>query len=80
MTHSDDEGLVLPPKLAPKQVVIVPIPAKKNDVEGAAALDEALERVKAKLKAQAIRFVVDDRDYIRIGAKVSLEHVLCKLR
>jgi prolyl-tRNA synthetase len=75
MTHSDDEGLVLPPKVAPKQVVIVPIPAKKNDVEGAAALEEALKRLKAQLKAQAIRFVIDDRDYIRSGAKVNTNHI-----
>jgi len=69
MTHSDDAGLVLPPKVAPVQVVIVPIPPKKNDVEGKAAMDEALDKLSADLKAAGIRVKVDDRDYIRNGAK-----------
>ena len=36
MTHSDDEGLVLPPKLAPTQVVIVPIPTPQAEINEAA--------------------------------------------
>lgn len=69
MTHSDDAGLVLPPKVAPVQVVIVPIPAKKNDEEGKAKLEAALDDLVAGLKAKGIRVKVDDRDYIRNGAK-----------
>ena len=69
MTHSDDNGLVLPPRVAPIQVVIVPIPPKKNDEESKVAMDKALDNLIAKLKAQGIRTKVDDRDYVRNGAK-----------
>jgi len=53
MTHSDDEGLVLPPRLAPIQVVIVPIP--KPDP----AIMEVADRLAAELKAKGIRIKVD---------------------
>jgi len=69
MTHSDDEGLVLPPRVAPIQVVIVPIASKKNDEEGKAAMNEALDNLVAGLKAEGIRVKVDDRDFMRNGAK-----------
>jgi len=69
MTHSDDSGLVLPPKIAPKQVVIVPIPAKKNDEEGKKKLQDSLDNLVSDLKSRNIRVKVDDRDYIRNGAK-----------
>jgi len=69
MTHSDDAGLVLPPKVAPVQVVVVPIPAKKNDEEGRAALEAALDKLTDDLKSSGIRVKVDDRDYVRNGAK-----------
>ena len=69
MTHSDDSGLVLPPKVAPTQVVIVPIQPKKNDVEGKAAMEAALDNLCADLKAAGLRVKVDDRDYVRNGAK-----------
>jgi prolyl-tRNA synthetase len=48
MTHSDDDGLVLPPKLAPIQVVLIPIP-KANGV-----ITEVVERIQAELKAKGI--------------------------
>jgi len=65
MAHSDDDGLVLPPKLAPIQVVIVPI-AKKDD-ERRAVLERA-EAVRAEL---AVRHTVklDDRDQYSPGWK-----------
>jgi len=69
MTHSDDSGLVLPPRIAPKQVVIVPIPPKKNDEEGKKKLEEALNTLVSGLKSKNIRVKVDDRDYVRNGAK-----------
>ena len=69
MTHSDDAGLVLPPKVAPTQVIIVPIQPKKNDLEGKAAMDEALAKLTAELKTEGLRVKVDDRDYVRNGAK-----------
>ncbi|MES2654442.1 MAG: proline--tRNA ligase [Bacteroidota bacterium] len=67
MSHSDDEGLVLPPKLAPIQVVIVPITGKKED-EKALVLDKANEYFKA-LKAKGILVKLDDRDNISPGYK-----------
>lgn len=69
MTHSDDNGLVLPPPVAPVQVVIVPIPPKKNDEEGKVAMNKALDDMVDSLKAQGIRVKVDDRDFVRNGAK-----------
>jgi prolyl-tRNA synthetase len=69
MTHSDDAGLVLPPKVAPVQVVVVPIAPKKNDEEGQKAMNEALDELVAELKGQGLKVKVDDRDYIRNGAK-----------
>jgi prolyl-tRNA synthetase len=69
MMHSDDAGLVLPPRVAPTQVVIVPIPAKKNDEEGKAAMATALDKLVADLKSKGLRVKVDDRDYMRNGAK-----------
>ena len=69
MTHSDDAGLVLPPRIAPVQVVIVPIPPKKNDNEAKEAMDKAIDTMAADLKAKGIRVKVDDRDFVRSGAK-----------
>jgi prolyl-tRNA synthetase len=66
MTHSDDNGLVLPPKLAPIHVVVVPI--FKNDAEKAKVLEEA-GRVFAELKAQGLAVELDDREGIMPGAK-----------
>ncbi len=65
MTHSDDNGLVIPPKLAPLQVVIVPI--WRTDEEKSLVL-EKLEKVTAGWKTQ-IRFKIDDRDNYRPGWK-----------
>ena len=56
MVHGDERGLVLPPKVAPIQVVILPIAAHKEGV-----LDKAYE-LKARLEAAGIRVKVDDRD------------------
>lgn len=69
MTHSDDNGLVLPPRVAPIQVVVVPIEPKKNDVEGRKAMNKALDDLVESLKAKGLRVKVDDRDYLRNGAK-----------
>jgi prolyl-tRNA synthetase len=66
MTHSDDTGLVLPPRLAPIQVVIVPI-AKK--AENAERMDAAIDTLVERLKHAGVRVKVDDRDSIRPGAK-----------
>lgn len=61
MTHSDDNGLVLPPKLAPIQVAIVPIYGKAGADE--ARVKEAGTRLAAELKANGISVVFDTRDY-----------------
>ena len=66
MTHSDDNGLVLPPKLAPIHVVVVPI--FKNDAEKSLVLAEAA-KVVAELKSQGLAVKLDDRDGIMPGAK-----------
>jgi prolyl-tRNA synthetase len=69
MTHSDDAGLILPPRIAPVQVVIVPIPPKKNDVEASQLLDTAVATLVAALKAAGVRVKLDSRDHVRSGAK-----------
>jgi len=66
MTHGDDQGLILPPRLAPIQAVIVPI--FKSDPETAAVM-ETVTRVQAELKAAGIRVKVDDRTEVTPGFK-----------
>jgi prolyl-tRNA synthetase len=66
MTHSDDEGLVLPPKIAPIQVVIVPI--YKGD-EQKAMIDEKMFALVATLKQAGIRVKYDNSDNQRPGWK-----------
>nr|MDD6336298.1 proline--tRNA ligase [bacterium] len=57
MVHGDDRGLVLPPRVAPIQAVILPIAAHKGGVL------EAAEGIRAQLADAGIRVQVDDRDY-----------------
>ncbi len=66
MTHSDDHGLVLPPKLAPFQVVIVPI--FRND-EQLAAISEKVDEIVIALKAKGISVKYDNRDTYKPGWK-----------
>jgi len=66
MVHGDDKGLVLPPRLAPTQVVIVPI--FKNDEEKA-SVTESVRRVHDELVAANIRVKVDGRDGVTPGFK-----------
>ena len=66
MAHGDDNGLVLPPALAPIQVVMVPI--HKTDEERAAIL-EKMASLKAALEAEGHTVKVDDRDTLRPGFK-----------
>jgi len=70
MTHSDDKGLVLPPKLAPFQVVIVPI--YKNEQEYAQVC-ELGRKIKADLEKSGITVKLDDRDTHKPGFKFA-EH------
>ncbi len=66
MTHGDDAGLVMPPRLAPIQTVIVPI--YRQDDERSAVL-EAVGQITAELTAAGIRVKVDDRDNLTPGYK-----------
>ena len=66
MTHGDDQGLVLPPRLAPIQVVIVPI-YKNADEKG--KVMEAADRVWKELKDAGIRLKLDDREEVTPGFK-----------
>ena len=66
MAHSDDDGLVLPPKIAPIQVVIVPI---YKGEEQKAKIDEHAHRLVQELKAMGITVKYDDNDNTRPGWK-----------
>jgi len=66
MVHGDDQGLILPPRLAPIQAVIVPI--YKNDTEKGKVMEVA-ERVFKELKTAGIRIKMDDRDNVSSGFK-----------
>ncbi len=67
MAHSDDEGLVLPPKIAPLQVVIVPIFNK--DVEAQARINNYANDLVATLRKQGIRVKFDNDENARPGWK-----------
>ncbi len=72
MTHSDDKGLVLPPPVAPTQIVVVPIPDTKNTLNTPEGQDGVLlkaEEIVKELKSKGIRVKLDDRDQMRPGAK-----------
>ena len=66
MAHSDNNGLVLPPKLAPIQVVLVPI--YKGD-DQLADMRGRLNRIADELRAKGLSVKVDDRDNVRSGFK-----------
>jgi prolyl-tRNA synthetase len=66
MVHGDDQGLILPPRLAPHQVVMVPI--YKTDDEKTTVL-EAARKIKAELIASNIRVILDEREGTSPGFK-----------
>lgn len=66
MTHSDDQGLVLPPKLAPYQVVIVPIFKNEEQLD---QITEVVNNVVKDLRAEGVSVKYDNRDTMRPGAK-----------
>ncbi|MCD8407991.1 proline--tRNA ligase [Tenacibaculum dicentrarchi] len=66
MTHSDDAGLVLPPKLAPIQVVIVPIYKGDDQLE---AISEKVNVIVKELRKKGVSVKFDTRDTYRPGAK-----------
>ncbi|WP_369047731.1 proline--tRNA ligase [Tenacibaculum sp. UWU-22] len=66
MTHSDDFGLVLPPKLAPIQVVIVPIYKGEEQLQ---AISKEVNNLVVALQGKGVSVKYDDRDTLRPGAK-----------
>lgn len=66
MAHSDDQGLILPPRIAPHQVVIVPI---YKGEEQKAKIDEKVKELIAQLKKAGVRVKYDDSDNNRPGWK-----------
>jgi len=66
MTHGDDAGLIVPPRLAPIQTVIVPI--YRNDEERSATVTKAHD-VASRLEDGGVRTKVDDRDHLNPGSK-----------
>ncbi|HIC31283.1 MAG TPA: proline--tRNA ligase [Flavobacteriaceae bacterium] len=66
MTHSDDKGLVLPPNLAPNQVVIVPIYKNEEQLE---AIAKVVNDIMKDLRSKNITVKFDNRDTLRPGAK-----------
>ena len=66
MTHSDDLGLVLPPKLAPIQVAIVPIYKTAEQLE---EIRQVVDKIQAELKAKGISVKFDDDDKTKPGWK-----------
>lgn len=68
MTHGDDRGLIMPPRLAPHQVVVVPI-FRRNDDESRSRVLGAVEALAAELRAAGVRVRVDDREGMSPGWK-----------
>ena len=66
MTHSDDKGLVLPPNLAPNQVVIVPIYRNEEQLE---EISKVANKITADLRAIGVSVKFDNRTTFRPGAK-----------
>jgi prolyl-tRNA synthetase len=66
MVHGDDQGLIMPPRLAPHQVVIVPI--YKNDAEQGPVM-EAVEQTRRALTQAGLRVKLDDREGLTPGFK-----------
>ena len=68
MAHSDNNGLLIPPKLAPIQVVMIPIYKGEEELK---AILEKMDQMAAELKQRGISVKIDDRDNVRSGFKFS---------
>lgn len=66
MTHGDDKGLILPPKIAPYQMVIIPI---WRNGEQKAFLTERISKIRQQLESEHIRYLVDDNEQTSAGWK-----------
>lgn len=69
MVHSDDVGLVLPPRIAPLQAVLIPIIESKMTPEAKQAQAQACATIMASLKETKVRAHIDDRDNYNPGWK-----------
>ena len=72
MTHSDDKGLVLPPKLAPNQVIFIPI---YKNLEQLKSISEVVKDLRNKLNQVGISSKFDDRETIRPGEKFAQHEI-----
>ncbi len=72
MSHSDDSGLVLPPLLAPIQVIIIPLHKKNENIEEIASKTKELFE---SLKNNGTRVKIDDRENLSLGFKLSESEV-----
>ena len=72
MAHSDDNGLIMPPKVAPLHVVIVPLFKGEEELK---TMMEHCNRIKTELQDAGIKVKIDDRDNLRSGFKFA-EHEL----
>jgi prolyl-tRNA synthetase len=66
MVHGDDKGLIMPPKVAPTQIVIVPIPFKGQDADAIAAKTKEIAEI---LKNKGLTVILDDRQEYTPGWK-----------
>ena len=66
MAHGDDKGLILPPKIAPYQLVIIPIWQSADDKS---KISEAVKELCINFDKNGIRYIVDDNDQVRPGWK-----------
>jgi len=69
MTHGDDKGLVAPPRVAPKQLVMVPIPKASTPPDDKKAMFDKADELKAQLERASVRVVTDYRDNYTPGWK-----------
>ncbi|KAK8793449.1 hypothetical protein WA158_004808 [Blastocystis sp. Blastoise] len=69
MVHGDDQGLVMPPRVAPTQVVIIPIYTSKNTAEEIKELKDKADEFYSTLKAAGVRVEIDERDNYTPGWK-----------
>ncbi|KFM24691.1 Putative proline-tRNA ligase [Auxenochlorella protothecoides] len=69
MTHGDDRGVVIPPRVCAVQVVLIPIPSTKLGEEARAAMAARAAEIEAALKTAGLRVRVDDRDNYTPGWK-----------
>ena len=66
MSHGDDQGLVLPPKLSPYQIIIIPVFKNTDDL---ALINQYLKNLKQQFNKLGIDFKIDERDNVSPGKK-----------